>query len=154
MAKKRSEEAKARNRELLLESSDRIQEELGKDMSYGELLASIIPVSYPNLFEKTPSKAELVTVKTSEGMRMGFSIPETDVLFITEPEVEENLLKFMVAFVSKSIVYTSGLEYALYYTGDLGVDCELWYNLICRHEKQISDILWMLSLDEDSNPIQ
>lgn len=154
MTKKRSEESKARNRELLLESSARIQEELGKDMSYEEVLAAIIPVSYPNLFEKSPSEAELVCVKTSEGMRMGFSIPKADVLVVMQPEMEKNLMKFMVAFVSKSIVYTSGLDYPLYYTGDLSVDCESWFDLVCRHEKQISDILWMLSLDEESYPIQ
>lgn len=150
---KASTEKRHKNRRLLLENGEDIQEELGKDMCYEDMLASIIPMTYPSIFEDGQSGAELVAVKTSEGMRMGFFIEATGVLVATYPKVEQNKLIFMIAFIERSVVYTSGLELRLKFTGSLCADCERWFEIIQENEETISNILWLLSLKEEETPI-
>jgi hypothetical protein len=153
MFKKVPKEKKIKNKKLLKDNGSDIKKVLLKDMIYEECLSSIFPMSYENPFEDHQSDCELVSCSTSEGFRMGFFVPRSQTFLVLHPNQEDSSLDCTIAFLEKHVAYGSGLSFEMDIEGDLYKDSEKINDIIEDNKKLISNMLWLMMLDESKDSI-
>jgi hypothetical protein len=151
MFKKVPKEKKTKNKKLLRDSGSEIKDVLLKDMDYEECLSSIFPMSYENPFEEHQSDCELVSCSTSDGFRMGFFVPRSQTFLVLYPNKDDSCLDCTIAFLEKHVAYSSGLSFDMDIEGDLYKDAEKIKEIIDDNKNLLSNMLWLLMLDENKD---